>query len=564
MSGFTGIVLFNDKFTQELQQFNFPVVTNIYFQKIHEINEVDFALSLYRNKKKTYTGFFTYSDRDVMVGLDGVNTNSLQASDITTDTTFKQFVAESSGSFSAFHLNCKLKKLILFADQTSSRQLFYYHSKDFVAFSSSIFLLVQIIKHFRQSYSLSMPASYMMLSLGYLLEDNTLVNEIKKVTAGSFVTIQYDGVSKTKYHSYYSEIMHNNITKDLIQELDFEFHNSLMYEYDLDRHNDYKHIATLSGGLDSRLNVMLAYKLGYNDITCLTFSEGYKSDELIAREISSSLSLKHIILILNNGFQLFDICTPLTLNNCSVVYYGASQTLEAVKKFNFSDYGLFHNGSLAESSKGGYLNAPYHQLPSLQKHYAVSDKLFNRIGDDLIKNILQSYPNDEMFVTYNRGFNAIHNGIWMTLPFAESVYTYMDPGFARLAYSVHPKLRYNGYLTIEWLKALHPELLQYKWKYGINPTNSKVNLFAAKAFYKIKRILKEDIDIPVPIEYWYEKNPVLREFIENEKKRDSISINHLFSRELNVDIEKLFSEGNVREKLLCLSFIKSVKLLFNN
>ena len=560
MSGFSGIFLFDRKLSDKMDKFSFPDQLQGYYSKWEEVTSPNFILKCYHNGKFKKDSWVLQQDGKLL-GFDGINLTNTQFDVINNLEDIKKVISSINGSFTCIYKDEKDQNLSLFADQTGSRQLFYYWSSSFFAFSSSIFLLTDILRHFNIQPTLSVPASYMMLSLGYLLEDYTLVSEIKKITAGHYITANKTDVKVNQYHNYYREVENNQLTDELLEEIDNKFRRSVELEYEKDKEYGFNHLATLSGGLDSRLNVMLAHKYGFDDITALTFSEGFKSDELTARKISNDLSLKHIILLLNNGFQLYDIETPLVLNNCSVFYFGAAQTLAAVKRLNFSDYGLFHNGGLAESSKGGYLSGKEHFLPGLDKRYAVSDKLFKRMDSELLKDIFKKYPNEEMFITYNRGFNAIHNGSWMTMPFADSVYTYMNTDFADLAYSIHPKLRFNGFLTVEWIKRLHPELGNYPWKRGIKPTNNRSKILFSKINYRLKLIITQRQDTPVPFNQWYDASPTLQQFVKNQFE-NSVSWN-MIPNEIGEDVKGLFSNGSVTEKLLCISYLKSIELIFN-
>jgi len=559
MSGFSGILIFNDAYQVNLKSYNFPDYVNRFYKKKSEIKEDGFVACHYANDKFSNDKFLKASNSYV-VGFDGVRFGAMQCEPDSSKDEMLNTIINVKGSFTALHFNKNSKELFLFADQTSSRQFFYFGNEDFAAFSSSIFLLSDILRHFAIKLSLSEQATYMMLSFGYMLEDFTLVKEIKKIKAGEYVYISKCKSKNHRYHDYYRDVAYTKINIDLLSELDFRFKKSLDLEYSKDVYYNYEHIATLSGGLDSRLNVMLAHEYDYKDITALTFSEGFKSDELIARKISSDLSLKHIVLLLNNGFQLYDLETPLMLNNCAVYYFGAAQTLAAVRRLNLSSYGLFHNGGLAESSKGGYLGALHHETPSLRRRYVVSDTLFNRIDEAMLESILQSYPNDEMFVTYNRGFNAIHNGAWMTLPFTDTTYTYMDLEFAHLAYSIDPALRFEGKLTIDWMQNKHPRLIKYPWKYGIKPTNSRSKLLIGKVVNKLKRELLGANDVPVPFDDWYKNDIKLQAFVDDQYN-NSLSWQFI-PKSIGKDIQFLFNQGTIVEKFLCISFLKSVEMIF--
>ena len=215
---------------------------------------------------------------------------------------------------------------------------------------------------------------------------------------------------------------------------------------------------------------------------------------------------------------------------------------------------------MAESSKGTYLAGKEHRSPVLDRHFRISEKMFDRLDTSLLNDIFKKYLTDEMFVTYSRGFNAAHNGSWMTLPFTDSVSTYMDTDFADLAYSIHPKLRYGGFLTVEWIKSLNPEVGNYPWHRGIKPTNNLVKLLASRVSYRLKLIVTQKQDNPFPIDEWYQANPGLRQFVKSQF--DNSDSWELIPNEIQKDIKSLFLNGSVAEKLLCISYLKSIELLF--
>jgi len=559
MSGFSGIHLFDEGLSDKLRSFSFPEKLQGYYTKWYEINTQHFALRCYDNGKFRNDKFVLECE-DKLLGFDGVNLSNTRFEEINDLPGFVKIVGSTKGTFTCVYKDKGAQQLELFADHTGSRQIFYYWNTSFIAFSSSIFLLMRILRHFDIEAGISIPSSYMMLSLGYLLEGYTLVSEIKKVTAGHYISASRTGVKIEKYHDYCRSVLYSTVTNDLLEEINRRFIRSIELEYEKDKEYGYEHLATLSGGLDSRLNVMVAHKYGYKDITCVTFSEGFKSDELTSRKIAGDLSLKHIILLLNSGFQLYDMETPLILNNCAVHYYGAAQTLAAVKRLNFSNYGLFHNGILAESTKGTYLSGKEHRSPALDKHFRISEKMFDRLDTGLLDDIFRRYRTDEMFVTYSRGFNTAHNGSWMTMPFTDSVSTYMDIDLADLAYAIHPKLRHGSFLTIEWIKSLNPEAGNYPWQRGIKPTNNLIKVLLAKVSYRLKLMLTQKQDIPFPISEWYDANPGLRQFIKTQFD-NSLSW-EIIPIEIKKDIRDLFLNGSASEKLLCISYLKSIELLF--
>jgi len=102
-----------------------------------------------------------------------------------------------------------------------------------------------------------------------------------------------------------------------------------------------------------------------------------------------------------------------------------------------------------------------------------------------------------MFVIYNRRFNAIHNGVWMTFLFADTTYTYMDLELAHLGYSNDPEFRFDAKLIIDWMKNKHLRLSRFPWKYGIKPTNSGSKLLIGKQLINSK----ENYYVPMKFQY---------------------------------------------------------------
>lgn len=560
MSGFSGMIVFNEKLSSRLECYEFPLLLNDRYSKIGEISQNFLRLAHYSNRKFVNDSFLS-NEVEHIFGLSGVILNTIDKFPrINSPEGFVHSCIKTKGSFSSLYFDKKSVELILICDQTGSRQLFYFWNSDFAAFSSSIFLLISILKHFNIRVSVSTPASYMMLSLGYLLEDYTLISEIKKIKAGTLIKISKHGTKNEKYHDYFREIKHYKITKELLAELNDRYFKAIELEYEKDKSYNYKHLATLSGGLDSRMNVMLAYKNGYRDITCLTFFQRKSQDEKIARQISYDLGLNHLVFSMDSGGLLSDIDIPLMLNNCAVYYFGGIQTFAAVSNTRMEAFGLLHNGGLAESSKGGYLSKNYHEIPSLDKQYAVSDKFFDKIDKQILKDILNQYPNKEMFITYNRGFNAIHNGLWMALPYTDSVSTFMDIDFAEIAYSIDPKLRYGGFLTIEWINFLHPELSRYKWKYGIRPTNNSIQRLIGKVSNRMGLMITGSNRIMSAIEIISQKDNNFKQMINQYRL---LSSRDMVPEEIQEDVEKLLNEGIPEERLLCISYLRSLELLLN-
>ncbi|MGZ5189388.1 MAG: hypothetical protein ACXWCZ_00130, partial [Flavisolibacter sp.] len=243
MSGFSGIFLFDEQLSGKLNSFSFPEKLQGYYTKCYESTTQHFALRCYNNGKfRNDTSVLQHEDK--LIGFDGVNLLNTKFEEIIDLEGFVKIIGSVKGTFTCIYKDEKTQQLELFADHTGSKQIFYYWDSSFTAFSSSIFLLTDILRHFDIQVKISIPSSYMLLSLGYLLEDYTLVSEIKKVTAGHYISASKTGVKIEKYHDYYRNVLYNNVTNDLLEEINSRFKSSIELEYEKDKEYGYDHLAT--------------------------------------------------------------------------------------------------------------------------------------------------------------------------------------------------------------------------------------------------------------------------------------------------------------------------------
>jgi len=565
MSGFSGYLIKSTAIAVKLNTFQFEPVQNALFAFQSEINFPNFKLAWYSNSKfKNDKGLV--KNHEAAFGFDGINLNEDTSSrnwlnvkmleNLDADS-LQKLVRYTKGSFQTFFYNEHAQQLILHTDHTGSKPFFYFENEEIFIFSSSIFFVKEVMDFLGFESSLDTVSAYQFLSFGYMIGNHTLVQQIRKLEPGHGLVVSLDKQKEiTQYFKYDNQSKIDQVTEDVLTHLDDLFIKSIQLEYNKDLQYGFKHLSHLSGGLDSRLNVMLANELGFKNQTNLTFGQDQSSDELIARTISNDLGHLHLIVMLGNGNYLMQSQLPLILNNCSVYYFGAAQTLLANQNLNFEQFGLTHNGILAESSKGGYLKNAYHEPVQIGR-WGVSSKLLYRIQPEMDELIKKTNDNDELFALYQRGFNAIHNGTWMTEPFSSSVYTYMEPDFANFAFSIDPKHRVNGDLTIHWMQLKHPKVNLYKWKYNALPTTNKTKLLAARIQNRLMLMSGKKDGVAVPVAFWFSHNSNLKAMLLEEFPMSCIE-----NIQLSSDINELKKNGTLFEKLLVFNFFSAFKILF--
>src|SRR5690625_5528771 len=123
-----------------------------------------------------------------------------------------------------------------------------------------------------------------------------MIKDVFKLNYGSsitFDTISGDQPHIEKYYTFKKEERDISFDKALA---DFEelMRISVTREWQKDKDYGLKHFSLLSGGMDSRINFMLANKLGFDNITTFCYGNPDSEDMKISSQIAKDLSSSHI------------------------------------------------------------------------------------------------------------------------------------------------------------------------------------------------------------------------------------------------------------------------------
>jgi len=337
------------------------------------------------------------------------------------------------------------------------------------------------------------------------------------------------------------------------------FRDAIKAEYDKDLEYGYRHVATLSGGLDSRMNVCYARKLGYKDILNITFSQSNYLDEQIAKRIASDWGYDFLFYSLDNGNYLKNIDLPVLVNDGLALFSGSAHALAMELHINWVNLGLLHTGQLGDAIMGTYLSSP-----RIEKNISFSGSYSNLLISkvkSLFSTIAKNFENTETFKFYNRGSNGIFNGYRVSETFSEYASPFLHVDFLDYVMSISPVLRYEEKVYLDWISQEASEAAKYPWeKTGLPISAGRFRKFLGKGMrYARRKIVGPSAkDSMNPFNYWYKTNSSLRETFEDYygKHIDLLS-NH---PELQRDVEKMFNEGTPLEKTQPLTLLAAIKL----
>ena len=281
------------------------------------------------------------------------------------------------GEFCGFIFDKNKERLFVFTNHTGSRKLYYTHWNDTLIVASELQSISQFYKATKVSTRLNRYAAYVLLTFGGMLGNDTLIKGVKRLVGGEYLLSQHSKTEIDKYKDYNQVALSNNSEDQIIADLDATFIRALGQQLEKDREYNYQHIATLSGGLDSRMTVMLANKMGY-PIDTFCFSQAGYHDEIIARKIAKDMGRKLIFIPLNTAAHLFDFDENLKAYDGLNFYLNSAHFAYGLKRVNLEKYGLIHTGMIGDGLLGSVLSQP-HTVPPQPKSKLISDMLYFKI-----------------------------------------------------------------------------------------------------------------------------------------------------------------------------------------
>ncbi len=373
------------------------------------------------------------------------------------------FFTRLKGSFNGILLDKHKNKWIFFSNIQSERPVFYSLVDGGFLFASSIGLIHSTLSNYNRKLTLNLDGAYMLLSYGYMLHGYTLYNEVKRIKSGYYSTCINGSLAEVEYYRFDNQNCVSDNQLEIINKLDFLFDEAVRLQFEKDVEYGFDHIATLSGGLDSRMTVFCAHKLGYARQLNVTFSQSNTLDQEIACQIASSLKHQWIFKALDNGSFLYalDDITRLTGGNVNYSSVAHSHSLWSV--LNFENFGILHTGQL------GSLYPDQPDKKPQRTDGAYTEKLVDKISTSAID--IEKYENTELFLIHNRYLYGTNYGLAAILPFTETFSPHYDLAFWEYCLTIPFKLRNNHNIYKQWIMKKHPSAAAFKWE----RTGLKVN-----------------------------------------------------------------------------------------
>jgi asparagine synthase (glutamine-hydrolysing) len=531
--------------------------------------EVEFRPNFTKTESK-----FIYEDSQIVILLDGIlfdvdksyrKTDYIELVKTLWNKYDTNFPLMLKGSFSGFILDKLQNRFIVFGDHISSRAIFYNSVNGNFIVSSDVTKIYDYRIKSGIKNILDVNSAYSLLSYGFMQGDATLCEGVKKLVLGN--TIEFGRNLKVNAFYTLDNTPNNNLKEDqIINEMDVLFVKAVNRQYDRALGGG---ITALSAGLDSRMTSLVAHKIGFVNQTNFTFSQSGYFDEFIPKQISSDYNHDWIYKSLDTGNYLKDVDVITEHSGGNVLYYGVAHGYSLLKLLDMSQFDMFHTGLWGDAVIGTYY---FSNNPNAE--YKVSSGSFSRGGLTDKVTIPNTYPNEEIGVFYNRGFNAIlYAGHLMCQQKIETYSPFFDRDLLDYCLKIPVKYRFDHQIYIKWIKTKYPEFVKYKWEkikaridtpmVKIKGHNIPVKNVPYLTYNKIKNIITHNSNGAMatkfhmnPMAYHIKNNSSVADFINNYT-RDGIAF--LNNSELRKDIESLIANDNAINKVQILSLLSAVK-----
>ncbi len=530
------------------------------------------AHSKFHNDNISYeTDAFIVLTRGVFLGIDATKQGTLGAYIIQEYLSKGEtFANDLRGSFFICLTHKTLNKTLIYTNHVGDQRVFYFQMAGDVVVSDSIQKLVHYGNEKALTFQLNKKGAYYLLTFGYMLHDETLVNEIKRLKSGHFICYENNTLSVKPYFEL-QNIPDSKINEaEAIESIDHLFKQAVRREFDKDLEYNFNHLSSLSGGLDSRMTTWVGYELGYKNITTLTFSQSDYLDTTLAQKIATDLGMTWLFKSLDSGNFLHNLEPVIRLNEGIGTYSGQTHGKSAYDLVNFNSFGLLHTGNIGDVIISSFLSTDDYGIPTFSK--MTSDTLKHRLEPEQ----LTEYKNQELFLILNRGFNGALTGNGPIQQYTEVASPFLDVDFMNYCLSIPLKLRKNHYIYKKWIINKYPKAADYVWENLGTTIRAKTITIRGKSV-PVKMLphfiwkgmelhlgLKRNTDTSSkfhmnPFDYWYKTNHALPQFFDTYYQEN---IYRIPDAELKRDCELLF-KGTTIEKMQVLSLLAAIKLIWD-
>lgn len=465
------------------------------------------------------------------VGLSGIvlNTDSLSQDEIVNNITGGGTQKLYKGCYVMWYYDKKNKVIYIANDLLSKKSVYYYAKDGLILVNTSLFDLCSDMR----TYSI-MP-EINMAAVEYFCLENVFYGDVTYVKDTFFLTAySYLVIDCKRKELMVKQLPIPNMQKessltfdDATKKLEMLFSEGCELQWEKNRVYGKDQIMTLSGGMDSRAMLLhLIRKEGADSIHTYTYAQSGSNDSRIARKLADKLHIANTFIPLDECEFAFKRDEIINANEGQMFYIGSTGAILMGKMVKEK-----HNPGIVHTGLGGGEILGDMCVAGGDEHDIEDVATINqRRNLDDIRRCLNFQK------TTSRCFAAF------------SPFLYED--FFEYALTIPASMRMHRKLYIKWYKQyMHSNFPSV----GSHSLVAKgINRVLIKLYKIIGKRNPADMN---PIQYWYDTNSELRDYIDKTWTNDSAMLKE--QGELLRLLEQFF-EQNVVKKFAVLTVTGSV------
>ncbi len=211
------------------------------------------------------------------------------------------FIEMIKGSFSILIFDKRKDEVLVFTDPLNVRPLYYTLNSSQLVLSTSLAVILQQMEESGRKASINYPALIEHRLFGYILNDDTFLNDVAITPPGACLRFTRDGLSVKTYYDPFEafgslQVEHAN-EQVAVDKLEAILKKNLdLHLFDSDRTS-----FALTGGLNSRTNLALLENKA-KDFLFYTYGSRESADIAIANKITAAFSLRSKPVVFDESF----------------------------------------------------------------------------------------------------------------------------------------------------------------------------------------------------------------------------------------------------------------------
>ena len=417
-----------------------------------------------------------------------------------------ELVFYAKGIYSLVLWDKEAQTLLITNDLLSKRSLFYCKTDDMLCYGSSYHDLLDTLSRENHQPKINLNAFQDMLRRGFVEGVQTYLEQVSYLDA--FESIWVDlraGASRIIRHPMKAVTIPAG-EDAIIDQFHALFSAAVQLQYQKNAAYGYTQCTTLSGGMDSRANLLTARKLGFDkDIVCFNYAQVGSLDSSISREIATDLGLDYIFYPMDAAVFLGRLQDATFLNECMQSGIGATGARTMATLLNTSNFGLINIGICGGELMGDLVQRNRGKEPS-NKLIRYSLRAYKKFKELLTKPEPKAENYTINMQEYLCHLRASQNFAHMFIDKCECISPFMDEDVVMYVLQLNPGLLYDRRLYRKWMIKFIPN------DYIITSScttidGSVVQEWMAKLKYRYLRkrngVSQWDMN---PIAHWFEVN----------------------------------------------------------